>query len=140
MLSWQLRGATKIISTAFRFIVFSLLLLLAGIVVFSIYFISLGGTATNFYSSSSPKSISFQLRFLYFFHFPYMYLLFFFFEMFSKLLVIPDPKHKPPTPPLSRSDNFPRCHKNSKVCAMCAVYFRCKYLGFVAGAMNGHYR
>jgi len=23
-------------------------------------------------------------------------------------------------------DNFPRCHKDSKVCAMCAVYFRCK--------------
>lgn len=35
------------------------------------------------------------------------------------------------------ADNFPRCHKNSKVCAMCAVYFRCKYLGFAQAGQAG---
>lgn len=82
------QGATKIISTTF--------FPLAGIVDFSIYFISLGGTATNFYSSSSAKSISFQLLFF----------IFFFFEMFSKLLVIPNPRHRPRPRPRPHSPLF----------------------------------
>lgn len=67
---------------------------------------------------------------------PLSYAPYFFFNMFCKLGQIL----------YSPLDNFPRCHKDSKVCAMCAVYFRCKIPricfcqapGGVAGAGTGN--
>lgn len=114
-----------------------------------------------FYSIANIFSVFFLSIFLYLFYFTWRHRMQFFpqflrlstllafFNMFSKLHVKLSPFSS--QLPLYSSlwlpiycavaspgaDNFPRCHKNSKVCAMCAVYFRCKYLGFAQAGQGG---